>query len=200
MSGTVRRKLGPLTLDVPAIIIGLQILLKGIDKLEGFGHHPVVVTALLALGGFILVAAFLPLWLEKRVAHAHAIFHLAEGVAMSLSALILFEKGKLRIPVILICVGILYVLVSYMESRPKAQQQKLAGPMLRGVGGAFLAGSLVLAVYTAMHDRDVFAFGAAGLFAIIGGAMLLGLPRALRLRAASEAPEAQASETGNPAH
>ncbi len=131
----------------------------------------------------VLVAAFLPLWLEKRLRHAHAIFHLAEGVAVTLSAVILFEKGKLRIPIILIGIGLLYVLVGYLESRPKEQQARLAGPILRGLGVTFLLGSVVLATFTLQRDRDVYALTAAGLFALIGAAMLLGAPRILRLGA-----------------
>ncbi len=181
---SMQRTIGPLTLDIPVVLIGLQILLKGIAKLEGFSHHPFIVTSLFLLGAFVLSGAVLPLWLEKHYPRAHALFHVAEGVAVSLSAIILFEKGKLRIPIILLCTGILYVLVGYLESRPQAQRERLAGPMLRGIGVAFLLGGVSLALFTFRGDRDAFALGVAGLFVLIGGTLLLGSPWILRRRAA----------------
>ena len=172
-------RLGPLTLDVPAVLIGVQILAKGIGKLEGFHHHPVIVTSLLLLGGFVVAASFLPLWLERRVPQAHALFHVAEGVAMGLSAVVLWEK-QLRIPVILAFVGCMYVLVGYLESRPLAQRKQMAGPLLKGMAVLFLIGGLVLAGFTALRDRDRWAFGAAGLCVLVGAALLAGAPRLLR--------------------
>jgi hypothetical protein len=182
---SVQRKIGPLTLDIPAAIVGVQILTKGMAKLESLDHHPFIVTSLLLLGGFVFVAAFLPLWLEKRIQHAHALFHLAEGVAMSLSAVILFEKGKLRIPIILAFVGLMYVAVGFLESRSQARRERLAGPMLRGTGCVFLVGGVVLAGFTAFRDQDVWAYSASGLFVVLGAALLLGAPHLLRRVTAS---------------
>ena len=180
---TAHRKLGPLTLDLPAAFIGVQILLKGVEKLDSFGHHPLLVASLLLLGGIVLVASLLPLWLEKRFHRGHALFHLAEGVAMNLSAILLFEKGKLRIPVILAFIGLVYVAIAFLESRPLAQRERLAGPMLKGTGWAFVAGAFMLAGFTASRDHDVWAYGAAGLFLAVGSALLLAAPRLLRARA-----------------
>jgi uncharacterized membrane protein YhhN len=182
MSG-VQRRIGPLTLDIPAAVIGVQILVKGMEKLESIGQHPFIVSAILALGAFILVASALPLWLERRIAHLHALFHVAEGVAMGLSALLLFEKGRLRIPIILVFVGLLYVVAGFLESRPEAERERLAAPLLKGIGWAIVAGGLVLAGFTMFGDRDAWALGAAGFFVLIGAACLLGAPWLLRPKA-----------------
>jgi hypothetical protein len=181
---SVRRKVGPLTVDIPAIIIGVQILLKGSEKLADFGHHPFLVTSLLLLGAFVVVGAFLSLWLEKRIRNAHAFFHAAEGVAMGLVAIVLLEKGKLRIPILLLLVGLLYVILGFVESRPPARRAQLVGPMLRSFGWAFLAAGLLLAGFTAFGDRNVWALGTAGFLAIIGAALVLLRPQlAARLAA-----------------
>ncbi len=176
-----QRKLGSLTFDIPAIFIGLKIIIEGVERLEGFEHHPLVVSSLLLLGVCVLAAAFLPLWLEKRLRSAHALFHLAEGVAITLSAILLLEKGRLRIPMVLLGAGLLYVVAGYLESRPPARRQQLAGPMLAGIGWFILAGGVVLAGFTAFGDRDPWAFGTSGLLVVIGTAMLLARPRLLRL-------------------
>ena len=188
-------KLQSLALDVPAAVIGFQILAKAAEKLEGVHHHPLVVAALFLLGGFVLVAALLPIWMRRRLPHAHALFHLAEGVAMSLSALILFEKGGLRIPTILVGAGLLYVAAGYLESRPPGRREQLAGPILTGVGCVILAGGVVLAGYTVFHDKDAWALGASGLFVVIGAALLLLRPRLLR----HAPPPSQQAESGEPA-
>jgi len=173
MSSKGMDKLRSLAMDIPAAVIGFQILIKALEKLEDLHPHPLVVAALFLLGGFVLVAALLPIWMGKRLPHAHALFHLAEGVAMSLSALILFEKGGLRIPTILVGAGLLYVAAGYLESRPAGRREQLARPILTAVGCFILAGGVVLAVYTAVHDRDAWALGASGLFVVIGAALLL---------------------------
>jgi hypothetical protein len=169
---TIRRKLGPLTLDIPAVIVGVQILVKGWEKLADFAHHPLIVSLLLFLGGFVAVGAFITLWLEKRMENAHALFHAAEGIAMSLSAIVLLEKGKVRIPLLLLFAGLCYLVVGIVESRPPSQRARLAGPMAMSLGCAFLVAGLILAGVTAFHDRDVWAFGVAGVLVAIGATLL----------------------------
>ncbi len=180
MEQSLRRKLGPMTLDIPAVLIGVQILLKGWAKLEDFGHHPFIVTILLLLGSLITFGAFATLWVERRIKSAHALFHVAEGVAITLSAVVLFEKGKLRLPLVLLLAGLCYIVAGFIESRPPARRAQLAGPIKRVFGCAFLAAGVLLAVSTAFHDRAVGALGAAGLLVIIGAAMLLIRPRLAR--------------------
>jgi hypothetical protein len=184
---SLKRKIGPLTLHIPAALIGVQILLKGIEKVESLGQHPLIVASLLLLGSFVLVASFLPLWLEKRIKHAHALLHCAKGVAMNLSAILLFEKGKLRIPIILVFIGLLYIVIGYVESKPQEQRERLAGPVLKGTAWAALAGGVSLALFTALGDRDPWALGVAGLLVVVGVTMLMRTPSLLRsMRAAGE--------------
>jgi hypothetical protein len=191
---TIRRKLGPLTLDIPAVIVGVQILLKGWEKVADFGHHPFLVSLLLFLGGFVMVGAFLTLWLEKRIENAHALFHAAEGIAMSLSAIVLLEKGRVRIPLLLLFAGLCYLVIGIVESRTASQRARLAGPMVMSFGCAFLAAGLILAGVTALHDRNAWALGVAGILVAIGATFLLrrrAMTAALSA-AGGHAPEADA--------
>ena len=139
---SLKRKIVLLTLHIPVVIIGVGIPLKGMEKLERLGHHPVVVTILLLLGGFVVLGAFLAFWLEKRIENAHALAHAAEGVAMSLRRFVLFEKGKLRMPLLLLFVGFLFVVIGYVESKPQEQRERLTGPVLKGTAWAALAGGV----------------------------------------------------------
>jgi hypothetical protein len=195
MTKSVRRKLGPVTLDIPAVIIGVQILLKGWEKLADFGHHPFIVTVLLLLGSLVTFGAFVTLWLEKRLKSAHALFHVAEGVAISLSAVVLFEKGKLRLPLVLLLAGLCYIVAGIVESRPPARRAQLAGSMMRAFGWVFLAAGLALGASTAFHGRDVGALGAAAVITGVGVALLL-----LRPRLAPRTPEPADGEPAAETH
>jgi hypothetical protein len=193
---SIQRKVGSLTLDFPAAFIGVQILAKGMEKLESLGHHPVLVSSLLLLGGFVLVAAFLPHWLEKHIPHVHALFHVAEGVAMNLSAVLLFEKGRVRIPMILAFVGLLYMVAGYLESRSPAEKERLAGPLLKGIAWSILAGGGILAGFTAWGDRDAWAFGASGFFILVGAVLLVNAPYLLRMGSKAGEPSVDLPEAG----
>jgi hypothetical protein len=178
---TAQRKLGSLTFDIPAIFIGLKIVVEGVEKLESIDHHPLIASSLLLLGVLVLAAAFLPLWLEKRLASAHALCHMAEGIAIALSAILQLEQGKLRMPMVLLGTGLLYLVAGYLESQPLARRQQLAGPALGGIACFLLAGGVLLAGFTAFGDRDPWAFGASGMFVVMGTALLLARPWLLRL-------------------
>jgi hypothetical protein len=169
---SVRRNLGPLTLDVTGLIIGVQILVKGWDKLEA-GHHPLLVPFLLFLGALVAVAAFLTLRIEKRTESAHALFHVAEGVAIVLSALALIEGGQLRIPLILLFAGLGYAVLGVVESQPADRRARLVGPLRTSFGCASIVGGIVLAWLAAYGDRSVWAFAVAVVLAGTGGALML---------------------------
>lgn len=176
---TLRRRVGPLVLDVPALIVGVQILLKAWEKLE---HHHALVAAFLALlGGAVVAGAVLTLWLEKRTERAHALFHLAEGVAIGVSALVLFGDGRLRIPLVLLLLGACYLVIGGVESQPRDRRARLVRPLLACLASAFLGGGVLLAGFTAFGDRSIGAFIVAALLAGVGAA-LLALPCVPRLR------------------
>lgn len=190
MNDTTQKRLARFA-DLPAMFVGVQVLVKGWDKIEHFDHHPVLVSFLLLMGAIIIIAAAVMIGLNQRMTHtAHAHLHVAEGAALVVSAILLFEKGGLRIPVLLLFIGCAYVLAGYLEyQKPGPRKEHLAIAALRWLGVAFVAMGLLLALYTVNRDRDAWALGAAGVCALIGAALLL-LPmtkagRALLLKGSS---------------
>jgi hypothetical protein len=171
MSGKTR-KAWQRAVDIPAVIIGVQIFTKGWTKLDHFGHHPMLVAFLLLTGAFVIIGSIVTAWLERRIAHAHALFHAAEGMAFGVSALILLEKGKLRMPLLLLFIGCVYLVFGvfgFLESRTDARQKERLAALGRLVlAVAFLLAGILLAGSTAAGDRDVWAFGTSALLAAIG--------------------------------
>jgi hypothetical protein len=171
MSGKTR-KAWQRAVDIPAVIIGVQILTKGWAKLDDFGHHPMLVAFLLLTGAFVIVGSMVTVWLERRIAHAHALFHAAEGMAFGVSAIILFEKGKLRMPLLLLFIGCVYLVFGvfgFLESRIDASRKARLATLGRLVlAVAFLLAGILLAGFTAAGDRNVWAFGTSALLAAIG--------------------------------
>jgi hypothetical protein len=171
MSGKTR-KAWQWAVDLPALIIGVQILTKGWIKLDDFAHHRMLVACLLLTGAFVIVGSVLTVWLEKRIAHAHALFHAAEGMAFGMSAIILFEKGKLRMPLLLLFIGCVYLVLGafgFLESRIDTRQKERLAALGRLVlAAAFLAAGILLAGFTAAGDRNVWAFGTSAVLAAIG--------------------------------
>jgi hypothetical protein len=168
-----KKKLGPLTLDLPAFFIGLYILLKGWEKLEHFEHHPLIVSLLFILGGVVVIGSLASHWLEKRVKSPHGVFHIIKGVAIALSAIILFEDGKLRILLLFFLIALVYLTLGVLESLPPSRRERYACVMQRAFGASFVVAGLTLAITTALHDADVWAFGAAALFIAIGVILLI---------------------------
>jgi hypothetical protein len=171
MSGKTR-KAWQRAVDIPALVIGVQILTKGWAKLDDFEHHRMLVACLLLTGAFVIVGSMVTVWLEKRIAHAHALFHAAEGMAFGISAIILFEKGKLRMPLLLLFIGCVYLVLGvfgYLESRIDTRQMERLAALGRLVlAVAFLLAGILLAGSTAAGDRNVWAFGTSALLAAIG--------------------------------
>jgi hypothetical protein len=183
---TARRKLGPITLDVPALFIGVQILAKGWEKLAHFDQHPFAVWFLFLLGGVVVSGSLLTLWLERRLESSHGLFHVAEGVAIVLSAIVMIEDGRLRMPLVLLFAGLAYVASGAFESLPRSRRECYVGLFQRAFGVAFLVASLALAGATILHDGDAWALGAAGVIASVGLVFLL-LPKGfVRARATRE--------------
>ncbi len=160
--------------DIPGLLLGIQILLKGVDKLPDFGHHPLHVSFFLLAGGFVFAGSILHHLLEKRVKNVHALFHLLEGAALATSALLLFERGKLRMPLVLLLLGILYAVLGLVGLRLNRENSERIGRRLfRWVGVVFVAAGLVMAGLNVAHDRDVWVFIIAGIFLASGFVYLL---------------------------
>ncbi|MBP7865632.1 MAG: hypothetical protein KA419_06745 [Acidobacteria bacterium] len=154
---------------IAGLAIGLQILVKAADKAEHFAEAPVKIVVLFLLGLFVIVGSVGHRRLEKRVRNAHALFHILEGAALVVSAVILFEKGRMRLPLMLLILGLLFGAVGAVAFRITPENWKSRSRLLmHGIGLAALAGGAALAGFTMANDRDPWAMGCGALTMGVG--------------------------------
>lgn len=166
---------------VAGLAVGTQILLKAADKLPHFSRHPYLVGFLFLAGAFVTVGSIGHERLERRVRNAHGLFHLVEGAVLVLTAVLLLEKGRLRLPLVFLLVGCLYAVsgaVSYVLT--PENRERVGRRFLRSVGVVLLLAGAALGGFTAVGDRDPWAFGIGGLFLVIGLSMTFLADRLLR--------------------
>lgn len=166
---------------VAGLAVGTQILIKAADKLPHFSRHPFLVGFLFLAGAFVTVGSVAHERLERRVRNAHGLFHLVEGAVLVLTAVLLLENGRLRLPLVLLLVGCLYAVsgaISYVLT--PENRERVGRRFLRSVGVVLLLAGAALGGFTAVGDRDPWAFGIGGLLLVIGISMTLFSDRLLR--------------------
>ena len=149
--------------------LGAQILTKAIDKLPHFSEHPFRIGFLLAAGAFVTAGSLAYHRLERRMPHLHGLFHLIEGCVLAVSASLLFEKGKIRMPLVILFLGILYVVLgatSYWIT-PR-NQDRVGRRLLKWMGAAFLVAGGVACGLNLANDRDGWVFVIGALFLALG--------------------------------
>ena len=155
--------------DLSGVLLGIQILAKGVDKLPYFSHFPLHVGFLLLAGGFVVVGSFLHHFLEKWVKNVHALFHLLEGAVLIVTALLLYEKGHVSLPLVLLLLGVVYAVVGLVSFRMNEQNRlRLGRSLLRWIGLAFLVAGTAMLVLNRQHGDDPWVYGAGGLFLVLG--------------------------------
>jgi MFS family permease len=149
--------------------LGLQILVKASEKVPYFDEHPFRIGFLLAAGVFVTAGSLVFHRLERRMPHLHGLFHLIEGCVLVVSASLLFEKGKIRMPLVILFLGILYVVLGAATYWITPRNQDRVGRrLLKWMGTAFLgAGGLACGLNLA-NDRDGWVFVIGGLFLALG--------------------------------
>ena len=187
---------------VAGICIGVQILSKGFDKLDHFSHHPFSVGFLFFAGGFVILGSLLHVRLERRIKNLHGLFHLAEGLAMIVSALVLLDGGKVRLPAFIAFAGCLYVVLGIVGLATRGAYTKHRALLMRGIGSALLAFGAAAFVWVWRTDRDPMVLGVSGLMAALGlfytlfsGWIVRRFPKGGEV---PEPPEAPAPEAGEP--
>ncbi len=156
-------------MDFAGFLIGLQILIKAWDKLPYFVHYPFHVGFLLLAGLFVVLGSFFHHLLEKRVKKVHAFFHLMEGAAIIVSALLLFEKGKFRLPAFILFVGCLYLVLGVIGYKIDADNyQQLGRRLLKWVGLAFIVFGSLSVIWNWNYDKDPWVFIISGIFLLFG--------------------------------
>lgn len=154
-------------------LVGLTLVMKGIDKAEHFSEHPATVVYLFAAGAFIILGTVFHHALEKRIRNFTALFHAAEGSSLILVGLVLLERSA-RLPYFLFFIGAVYLALSAFEFFTDAESRKRLRPVLLAVmAAAFLAAAALAVTLNLLGTKNTWVFITAGLLAAMAAFMLL---------------------------
>ncbi len=155
------------------ILVGLTLVIKGIDKAEHFSQHPGTVIFLFGAGAFIVLGAFSHQRIEKRIHNFTALFHVAEGISVILVGLVLLEKSH-RLPYFFFFIGAVYLALGAFEFfTDAAEKQKLRPVFLAVLGTVFLLAALVAFVLNFLGSNNSWVYITSGIIAVCGLFILL---------------------------
>jgi hypothetical protein len=150
------------------ILIGIPLIMKGIDKAEHFEKHPFTVLFLFACGAFILLGAAFHHRLEKKIPNFYALFHIAEGLALIVTGIALLEKSS-RLPYFLFFLGAIYLGLGAFNFFTDASEKKRLQPLLvTGMGIVFLVAAAVFLVFNYLNSRNSWAYFITAVIALVG--------------------------------
>ncbi len=155
------------------MLIGLVLVMKGIDKAEHYRQHPLTVIFLFAAGAFIILGALFHQRIEKKVRNFSALFRIAEGLALVPVGIVLLEKSA-RLPYFIFFAAALNLGLGAFEFFTSAGEKKRLRPVLLAVMGAvFLGAALVFSACNYFNSGNAWAYGISGIFAVCGLFLLL---------------------------
>jgi len=155
------------------MLIGLVLVIKGIDKAGHFGLHPLTVIFLFAAGAFIILGALFHHPIAKRIRNFSALFRVAEGLALVPVGIVLLEKSA-RMPYFIFFAAALNLGLGAFEFFTSADEKKRLRPLLLAVmGSVFLAAALVFSAFNYFNSGNAWAYGISGIFAACGLFLLL---------------------------
>jgi hypothetical protein len=154
-------------------LVGLTLVLKGIDLAKNFGRHPFTVLFLFCAGAFIILNAVFHRRIEKNTPHFNALFHVAEGVFLIFIGLVLLDKDS-RQPYFFFFVGIVYMDLGAFELfRDAVEKKKLRRLFLTVLATVFLAVAVVALAVNLFGSNSPWVYFAAGVLAVSGLFILL---------------------------
>jgi len=161
-------KRNALLLKFSHILVGIPLILKGIDKAAHFNSHPFTVIFLLGAGTFIILGTVFHHRLEKKIPNFTALFHFAEGIALILIGFSLLEKSS-RMPYFLFFIGAVYLGLGAFEFFTDAAAKKKLRPLLLTVMGiVFLFAAAIFMAFNFFHSGNTWAYITAGIIAVMG--------------------------------
>ena len=154
-------------------LVGLTLVLKGIDLAERFSRHPFTVIFLFCAGAFIILNAVFHHRIEKNEPHFNALFHVAEGVFLVFIGLVLLQKDS-RQPFFFFSAGAAYVGLGAFELfRDASEKKELQYLILSVTATVFLAAAGIAMAVNLFGANNAWVFFMAGVLVVSGMFMLL---------------------------
>jgi hypothetical protein len=154
-------------------LVGLTLVLKGIDLAEHFSHHPFTVIFLLGAGAFIILNAMFHHAIEKNEPHFTALFHVAEGTFLIFIGMVLLKKDS-RQPYFFFFAGAAYLALSAVELfRDAVKKKELVRFFLTVPATVFLTAAGIGLAINLFGSNNPWVFFTAGVLAVSGLFILL---------------------------
>jgi len=154
-------------------LVGLTLVLKGIDLAKHFSGHPFTVIFLFCAGTFIILNAVFHQALEKNKPHFIALFHCAEGIFLILIAMVLLERDS-RQPFLFFFAGGAYLaLGSYELFKDAAEKKDLLRFFLTVPATVFLTAAGIALAVNLVGANNTWVYFTAGVLAVSGMFIML---------------------------
>ncbi len=154
-------------------LVGLTLVLKGIDLVKYFYRHPFTVIFLFCAGAFIIFNAVFHHKIEKNEPHFTALFHVAEGTFLVFIGIVLLEEDS-RQPYFFFFAGAAYLALGVFELfRNAAERKDLLRFFLTVPATVFLAAAGVALFVNLFGSNNTRVFFTAGVLAVIGMFVML---------------------------
>jgi len=159
-------------------LVGLTLVLKGIDLAEHFSRHPFTVFFLFGAGAFIILNAVIHHRVETNEPGFNALFHIAEGVFLAFIGLVLLDKDS-RQPYFFFIVGAAYLVLGYVDLfRAAAAAGKLLRFFMTLLATLFLAAAAIALAVNLFGANDAWVYFTAGIMAVSGLFIVLARKKA----------------------
>jgi len=154
-------------------LVGLILVVKGINLAEHFNRHPFTVLFLFCTGAFIILNAVFHHRIEKHDPHFNSLFHVAEGIFLIFIGFVLLEKDA-RQPYFFFLVGAAYLALGSFELyRAAAARKKLPCFFLRLMATVFLTVATLASAVNLLGANSPLTYFVAGVLAVSGLFILL---------------------------
>jgi len=154
-------------------LVGLTLVLKGIDLAEHFNRHPFTVMFLFCAGTFIILNAVFHHKIEKNEPHFSALFHVAEGVFLIVIGLVLLDNDS-RQPFLFFFAGAAYFVLGAIELfKVAAERKDLLRFFVTVPASVFLAAAGAALAANLFGSNNPRVYFTAGVLAVSGMFIML---------------------------
>lgn len=155
--------------EIAGYILGFQILITALDQLEKFEVYPFKIGFLLAASICIIIGTLSIKKLKPFIKDIDAIFNIIEGAVSVVSAILLFEEGKVKIPFFIFFIGLFLIVFGIIRLKLKEENLHTLGRVFfRRAGFAFFIFGFAAIIFNTLADKDKWVYFSSLLFFAIG--------------------------------